>query len=49
MYKTLALLAALMLFATPVWSGESAPASDKPSLFTSQTMKLTAVVEAINH
>jgi len=49
MYKTLASLAALMLFATPAWSGESAPASDKPSLFTSQTMKLTAVVEAINH
>ena len=49
MYKTLALLAALMLFTAPVWSGESKPASDKPSLFTSQTMKLTAVVEAINH
>ncbi|MGB7452502.1 MAG: hypothetical protein WBM36_10285 [Lysobacterales bacterium] len=49
MYKTLALLAALMLFAAPVWSGESAPAMDKPSLYSSQTIKLTAVVEAINH
>ena len=49
MYKTLALLAALLLFAAPVWSGESAPATDKPSLFTSQAMKVTAVVEAINH
>ena len=49
MYKTLALLAALMLFAAPVWSGPSTPETDKPSIFTSQTMKLTAVVEAINH
>ena len=49
MFKTLALLAALLLFAAPCWSGESAPATDKPSIFSSQTMKLTAVVEAINH
>ena len=49
MYKTLALLAALLLFAAPCWSGESAPATDKPSLHTSQTVTLTAVVEAINH
>jgi len=49
MYKTLALLAALMLFAAPAWSGESAPASDKPSIYSSQNMKMTAVVEAINH
>ena len=48
MYKTLALLAALMLFAAPAWSGESAPASDKPSIYSSQNMKMTAVVEAIN-
>ncbi|MDX2427122.1 MAG: hypothetical protein QNK22_00340 [Xanthomonadales bacterium] len=49
MYKTLALLAALMLFAAPVWSDESAPETEKPSLYSSQTMKVTAVVEAINH
>lgn len=49
MYKTLALLAALLLIATPCWSDESAPASDKPSIHTSQTAILTAVVEAINH
>ena len=49
MYKTLALLAALLLFASPAWSDESATATDKPSLYSSQTMKLTAVVEAINH
>jgi hypothetical protein len=49
MFKTLALLAALMLFAAPAWSGESAPATDKPSIYSSQIMKMTAVVEAINH
>jgi len=49
MYKTLALLTALLLIATPCWSDESAPASDKPSIHTSQTAILTAVVEAINH
>jgi hypothetical protein len=49
MYKTLALLAALLLLATPCWSDESAPAVEKPSLHTSQTVTLTAVVEAINH
>lgn len=49
MYKTLALLAALLLLATPCWSDESAPVVEKPSLHTSQTVTLTAVVEAINH
>jgi len=49
MFKSLALLAALLLFTSPVWSAERAPAADKPSLFSSQTMKMTAVVEAINH
>ena len=49
MYKTLALLAAILLFSTPVLAGETAPATDKPSLYSSQTMIVTAVVEAINH
>ena len=49
MYKSLALLAALLLFAAPCWSDESAPVTDKPSLYSSQTVKVTAVVEAINH
>jgi len=49
MYKTLALLAALLLIATPCWSDESAPATDKPSIFTSQTVTMTAEVEAIDH
>ena len=49
MYKSLALLAALLLFAAPCWSDESAPVTDKPSLYSSQTMIVTAMVEAINH
>ena len=49
MYKTLTLLATLLLFATTCWSAETAPATDKPSMSTSQTVTLTAVVEAINH
>jgi len=49
MYKTLALLITLLLFASPCWSGESAPAMDKPSMSTSQIIVATAVVEAINH
>lgn len=49
MHKSLALLAALLLFAAPCWSDESAPAMEKPSIFTSQSITVTAVVEAINH
>ena len=48
MNKTLSLVAALLLFASPCWSEESAPAADKPSMQTSQTVTLTATVEAIN-
>ena len=49
MNKALTLLIALLLFSAPVWSGESPAATDKPSMSTSQTVILTAVVEAINH
>ena len=49
MYKTLILLAFLLLFASSAWSGESKPATDKPSMSTSQTVIVTALVEAINH
>ena len=50
MIKTFTLLVALLLFASsPCWSAESAAATDKPSMSTSQTVVLTAVVEAINH
>ena len=49
MYKALTLLATLLLFASTGWSAETAPATDKPSMSTSQTVTLTAVVEAINH
>jgi len=49
MNKSLILLATLLLFASsPCWSEESAPVTDKPSMHTSQTVVLTAVVEAIN-
>jgi len=49
MNKTLALLAALLLLSAPCLSDESAPATDKPSIYTSETATMTAVVEAINH
>ena len=49
MFKSLTLLAALLLFASPCWSGESAPNTDKPSIYSSQTVIVTAMVEAINH
>ncbi len=49
MYKSLALLAALLLTTAPCWSDESAPAMERPSFHTSQTTTMTAVVEAINH
>lgn len=49
MSKSPILLAVLLLFASPAWSEESAPATDKPSMYTSQTVIITAVVEAINH
>ena len=46
MTKVISLLAMLMLFASPVWSAES---NDKPSFSASQSVTVTAVVEAINH
>jgi hypothetical protein len=49
MYKALTLLVTLLLFTSSCWSGESAPATDKPSMSTSQTIIATAMVEAINH
>lgn len=49
MHKTLTLLVTLLLFAPGAWSTEPAPVTDKLSMHTSQTIKLTAVVEAINH
>ena len=49
MYKSLALLAALLLTTAPCWSDESAPATDKPSLYTSETATITALVVAIDH
>ena len=49
MKKSLALLAALLLASAPCWSDESAPAAEKPSLHTSQTATMTALVVAIDH
>jgi len=49
MNKALSLLAALLLFSAPCWSAESAVAMDRPSMSTTQTVIVTAQVEAINH
>lgn len=49
MNKVLTLLAALLLFSSTCWSGESATADEKPYISTTQTMVVTALVEAINH
>lgn len=55
MHKIITLVAALTLFASPVWAHESGHESapklttDKPSMSTSQTVVLTATVVAINH
>ena len=44
----LSMLASLLLFASPCWAGEASP-TDKPSMSSSQTVIVTAMVEAINH
>ena len=43
MNKLLALLTMLMLFSSPVWAG------DKPSIHASQSVTVSALVEAIDH
>ena len=48
MNKALTLLITLLLFSSPVWSGEKAAAKDKPSMSASQTVTVSALVEAIN-
>ena len=48
MNKLFSLLAMLMLFAAPVWAGDEMD-TDKPSIYASQRMMATAVVEAIDH
>ena len=47
MKKSIILFVSLLMFAPTCWSDE--PATDKPSMSTSQTVTLTAMVEAINH
>ena len=49
MNKALVLLGALLLLSSPCWAEESATATDKPSMSTSETILVTAMVEAINH
>jgi len=49
MNKALTLLTTLLLFSSPAWSGEMATATDKPSMSASQTVTISAMVEAINH
>ena len=49
MNKALSLLAALLLFTAPAWSAESEAPLERPSMSTSQTVIVTAEVEAINH
>jgi hypothetical protein len=48
MNKALSLLAALLLVTTPCWSAESDAAMERPSMSTTQTVIVTAQVEAIN-
>lgn len=49
MNKVLVLLASLFLVASSSWAGEMPAAADKPSMSTSETIVMTAMVEAINH
>ena len=49
MNKALVLFVVMLLTSPTCWSEEAAPATDKPSLSTSQTVVVTAQVEAINH
>ena len=49
MNKVFILLITLLLFSSSAWSGETAATTDKPSMSASQTVTISAVVEAINH
>jgi len=49
MNKVVTLFVTLLLVSSTAWSGEQATATDKPSMYASQTATMTASVEAINH
>lgn len=49
MKKSVIALAAMLFASAPCWADESAPAAEKPSLHTSQTATMTALVVAIDH
>ena len=48
MSKVVTLFITLLLLSSPAWSGEHATAMDKPSMSASETITITALVEAIN-
>ncbi len=43
------MLVTLLILSSSCWSGESNAATEKPYIFTSETVTITALVEAINH
>ncbi len=49
MFKTITILTTVLLLNSTAWAQETASAVDKPSMSASQTVILTATVEAINH
>ena len=49
MNRTSILLASLLLLTSTCWAGETVSTTDKPSMSTSETVTITALVEAINH
>jgi hypothetical protein len=48
MNKVFTLLITLLLLSPAAWSGEKAAPMDKPSMYTSESVMVTAVVEALN-
>jgi len=49
MKKSLVLLVSMLLFGATAWAGEKPADADKPSMFMSETIVVTAQVTAINH
>jgi len=49
MKKSLVLLVSMLLFGATAWAGEEVAKVEKPSMFMSETIVVTAEVAAINH
>jgi hypothetical protein len=49
MKKSLVLFVSMLLFGASAWAGEKAADTEKPSMFMSETVVVTAQVTAINH